>query len=91
MAQFVEINYDLFLDYMEEAKANDTRIRVSDGMRWRRFIMEHNIDMSVIERKVKSLGTGCKMTIISSGSGQGFYLYSWDTINPNSNYCYRYV
>lgn len=90
---FQEINYDLFLDSMEEAERNSTRLRFNssqDENKIHTFLLSNNINTKALDNVISELGMGCKITIISEGNERGLYLYSFNTSDPYQNYSFRY-
>jgi hypothetical protein len=89
MATFIHMDYDLFWDFFEIADLKGLRISMGNPSHTQRrnaFIQAHNIDLKIAAKAMDKLGINhMKMTIIESGSGEGFYIYSLE-----KEICYKY-
>lgn len=94
MATFIEIDFELFENILDIAKANGNQLRPknsSHSSRIEQFMIKHNIDRLLVERAIGELldkNHRMKLTIIDKGRGEGLYLYTW--YNSNDDFCYKF-
>lgn len=92
MDKFKKINYDTFLDYLEDASDNNRLLKgYHTGKEKEQFVKDHNIDDYYIALTMSKLGSNCKKVIIKNGIHKGYYIFSDVRSNSFDNYAYEYT
>ena len=91
MANFERINYDRFLDYLEEAEEHNRILKGYHTVKeQQQFVKDNKIDDYVIALKMAELGPDTKKVIIKNGLNKGYYIFSWYRDRPNDNFAFKF-